>query len=86
MALTNNMIDRARRLHTLYTLRNKIDAVNATETDLSGKTKSQIVEFGSSIGVSLSMSLSKASMISTLKATDEWSVYEAKRKALDPLS
>jgi multimeric flavodoxin WrbA len=85
MALTNNMIDRARRLHTLYTLRNKIDAVNATETDLSGKTKSQIVEFGSSIGVSLSMSLSKASMISTLKATDEWALYEAKRKALDPL-
>tara|TARA_A200000159_G_C7047875_1_gene224857 strand:- start:162 stop:422 length:261 start_codon:yes stop_codon:yes gene_type:complete len=85
MALTNNMIDRARRLHTLYTLRNKIDAIHATETDLSGKTKSQIVELGASINVTLSMSLSKNVMISTLKATDEWALYEAKRKAFDPL-
>ena len=40
---------------------------------------------GASIGVTLSMSLTKAVMIETLKATSEFEESEKRRKALDPL-
>ena len=78
-------ISNAAKKSTLFSLAKKLKSVNQSETDLSSKTKAQIVELGTSIDVTLSMSLSKNVMISTLKATDEWKSYEAKRKALDPL-
>ena len=78
-------ISNAAKKSTIYCLANKLKSVNESETDLSSKTKAQIVELGASIDVTLSMSLSKNVMISTLKATDEWKSYEAERKALDPL-
>ena len=59
--------------------------VDRSFTDLEPMTKSQIVEYASSLGVTLSMSLSKAVMISTLKATQEFTDAEDQRKLLDKM-
>ena len=85
MTVTNAMRERAKRLHTFYALRNKFKAVEESEKDLDSMTKAQISEFGASIGVTLSMSLTKPVMIETLKATDEFAQSELKRKYYDNL-
>jgi len=59
--------------------------IDGSVKDLDSMTKSQIVEYASSIGVTLSMSLSKSVMISTLKATQEFVNDEQKRKLLDKM-
>ena len=46
--------------------------VVAYEEDLTTMTKAQIKELGGSIGVSLNTSSTKDTMISTLKATEEY--------------
>jgi hypothetical protein len=83
--LTNAQIEKLKRIHTWKTLHKKIGDVWQSEKDLSPMTKAEIVEFGASIGVNLSMSLSKSVMIESLKGTPEFALSEAKRKAFDPL-
>ena len=82
MAQFNDMLMRKFIMRKLYRERVFVDS---TEKDLDSMTKAQIVEFGASIGVTLSMSLTKAVMIQTLKATSEFEESEKRRKALDPL-
>jgi len=83
--LTNAQREKLKKIHTLYALRRKTMALYQTEKDLDSMTKAEISEFGASIGVTLSMSLTKTVMIENLKATDEFVLSEQKRKAFDPL-
>jgi hypothetical protein len=82
MTQFNDMLMRKFIMRKLYRERVLSDA---TEKDLDSMTKAQIVEYGASIGVTLSMSLTKTIMIQTLKATPEFESEEVKRKALNPL-
>lgn len=47
----------------------------AGEYDISGKTKAQLKEFSTSIGLSVSTSLSKSAMIETILESSEFKVY-----------
>ena len=58
----------------------RLGTINASSKDLASMTKSQIKEFGTSIGVSLNLSSSKANMISTLEASEEFTLSEVERK------
>jgi len=84
--LTPAQLDKARRHLTLRVLNNKWNAVLTSEKGLSAMTKAQISEFGASIGVTLSMSLTKEVMIQTLTATEEYALSEERRKKYDNLS
>ena len=64
-------------------LRDRLRVINSSSKDLASMTKSDIKELGTSIGVSLNLSSSKANMISTLSATAEFILYEVDRKNFD---
>ena len=51
--------------------------------DFSGMTKAEIKNFASSIGVTLSNSLTKDKMITAVKATEEFELSEVQRKNVE---
>jgi len=64
----------------LSTLGDRLQEINESSKDFSPMTKAQIKSFGSSIGLSLSSSLTKDVMIDTIKASNEFDSSETKRK------
>lgn len=58
----------------------RLKVINASSKNLTSMTKTEIKEFGASVGVSLNLSSSKANMISTLEASEEFELSEVQRK------
>lgn len=61
----------------------KIDDIIVSSTDLSAMTKTQIKNYGSSIGLSLNSSLTKNNMITNVLSSDEFTQAEVLRKKAD---
>ena len=61
----------------------KIDDIIVSSTDLSAMTKTQIKNYGSSIGLSLNSPLPKNTMITNVLSSDEFTQAEVLRKKAD---
>ena len=57
-----------------------LDKAFQTQTDVSGKTKAQLKEFATSIGLSVSSSLTKNAMLEAINASDEFGSYNLEQK------
>ena len=64
----------------LSTLGDRLQEINESSRDFSSMTKAQIKSFGTSIGLTLSSSLTKDVMIQTIQASSEFDSFETSRK------
>jgi hypothetical protein len=57
-----------------------LDKAFQTQTDVSSKTKAQLKEFATSIGLSVSSSLTKNAMLEAINASEEFDSFNLKQK------
>ena len=81
-----NMDIKEKRLAFLSMKKFLLENSNPSDMDLESMTKSKILEFADTIGVTLSMSNTKSVMISNLRATSEFVESEKQRKSMYALN